>query len=233
MKQITNSEILRKRKSKEKENAEQRQTRLKHDRERKRNQRAKETEEQRANRLMTKRERKKRKRASENTEEHQRRISSETACKRELRILKQRQVKNLSDANESTQETDHSDNESDAQHAPPKVNIISKDEHNMLNEFHSKMDNIQYNTCPVCNERISSMTLVMGSCRRCHTEKSSPKKFSMENDMDPGDVPNKLEGLTEIEEMLIAQVFTVMTVYRLKGGQTGYRGSVINFSQDI
>jgi len=51
----------------------------------------------------------------------------------------------------------------------------------------------------------------------------------MENDMDPGDVPNKLEGLTEIEEMLIAQVFTVMTVYRLKGRQTGYRGSFINF----
>ena len=51
---------------------------------------------------MTERERKKRKRASENTEEYQRRILSEITCKRELRILKQRQVKNLSDADEST-----------------------------------------------------------------------------------------------------------------------------------
>ena len=33
--------------------------------------------------------------------------------------------------------------------------------------------------------------------------------------------------------MLIAQVFTVMTVYRLRGGQNGYRGNVINFPQDI
>ena len=33
--------------------------------------------------------------------------------------------------------------------------------------------------------------------------------------MDPGEVPDELQGLTEIEEMLIAQVFTVMTVYRL------------------
>src|SRR5205085_1990713 len=37
----------------------------------------------------------------------------------------------------------------------------------------------------------------------------------------------------EVEEMLIAQVFTVMSVYRLSGGQYGYRGNVINFSQDI
>src|SRR6266496_3847708 len=33
--------------------------------------------------------------------------------------------------------------------------------------------------------------------------------------------------------MLIAQVFTVMTVYQLRGGQNGYRGNVINFPQDI
>ncbi len=37
--------------------------------------------------------------------------------------------------------------------------------------------------------------------------------------MDPGDVPEELKELSEIEEMLIAQVFTVMTVYRLRGGQ--------------
>jgi len=51
--------------------------------------------------------------------------------------------------------------------------------------------------------------------------------------MDPGDVPEELKGLSEIEEMLIAQVFTVMTVYRLRGGQNGYKGNVINFPQDV
>ena len=51
--------------------------------------------------------------------------------------------------------------------------------------------------------------------------------------MDPGEVPHELLGLTEIEEMLIARVFTVMTVYRLRGGQNGYWGNVINFPQDI
>src|SRR4051812_29855704 len=51
--------------------------------------------------------------------------------------------------------------------------------------------------------------------------------------MDPGEVSDELQGLTEIEEMLIAQVFTVMSVYRLRGRQHGYRGNVINFPQDI
>ena len=37
-------------------------------------------------------------------------------------------------------------------------------------------------------------------------EKSTPKRFSSENNMDPGVVPEELKGLSEIEEMLIAQV---------------------------
>ena len=51
--------------------------------------------------------------------------------------------------------------------------------------------------------------------------------------MDPGEAPEELQGLTDIEEMLIAQVFTVMSVYRLRGGQHGYRGNIINFPQDV
>ena len=44
-------------------------------------------------------------------------------------------------------------------------------------------------------------------CRRCYNErKAIVKKFSSNNNMDPGDIPEELQGLTEIEEMLIAQV---------------------------
>ena len=46
-------------------------------------------------------------------------------------------------------------------------------------------------------------------------------------------MPEELQGLTEIEEMLIARVFPVISVYRLRGGQHGYRGNVINFPQDV
>lgn len=55
----------------------------------------------------------------------------------------------------------------------------------------------------------------------------------MENNMDLGDVPEELKGLTEIEEMLIAQIFPVISVYCLRGGQYAYRGNVINFPQDV
>jgi hypothetical protein len=77
------------------------------------------------------------------------------------------------------------------------------------------------------------MTLFDDKCRHCFKENSTSKKFSAENNMDLGDVPKEFKGLLEIEEMLIAQVFTVMTVYRLWGGQNGYRGNVINFPQDV
>ena len=51
--------------------------------------------------------------------------------------------------------------------------------------------------------------------------------------MDPEDIPEELQGLTEIEEMLIAQVFTVMLVYRLRDRQYEYCGNVINFPQEV
>ena len=95
------------------------------------------------------------------------------------------------------------------------------------------MDKIEYHSCPICNERIPLMSMVKEICQRCFAEKKHPNKFSAGNNMDLGDIFDELKGLTDIEEMLIAQVFTVMTVYQLRGGQTGYRGNVINFPQDI
>lgn len=103
----------------------------------------------------------------------------------------------------------------------------------LIKKFRSKIDKIKHTLCPTCNECFPSIVLVQGECRRCNAEKNRPKKFSEENNMDPGDVPEELRDLTEIEEMLIAQVFPVMSVYRLRGGQLGYRGHVINFPQDV
>ena len=42
-------------------------------------------------------------------------------------------------------------------------------------------------------------------CSRCSRDKESSRLFSAENDMDPCVVPPKLQGLTELEEMLIAR----------------------------
>ncbi len=46
-------------------------------------------------------------------------------------------------------------------------------------------------------------------------------------------MPGELQGLMQIEEMLISQVMPMMTLYRLPHGQYGYRGHIINLPQDI
>ncbi len=51
--------------------------------------------------------------------------------------------------------------------------------------------------------------------------------------MDSENLSEKLQNLTEIEEMLIAQIFLVILIYYLHGGQYVYKGNVINFSQDV
>ena len=42
--------------------------------------------------------------------------------------------------------------------------------------------------------------------------------------MDPGSVPAELQGLSEVEELLIARAFPIMSIYRKHGGQRGYNG---------
>ena len=42
-----------------------------------------------------------------------------------------------------------------------------------------------------------------------------------------------MQGLTQVEEMLISAVLPIMTLYRLPHGQYGYSGHVINLPQDV
>ena len=43
--------------------------------------------------------------------------------------------------------------------------------------------------------------------------------YSSKNNMDPGPVPLELQGLTQVEELLISPVMPIMNVYRLLHGQ--------------
>ena len=84
-------------------------------------------------------------------------------------------------------------------------------------------------------------------CSRCSHDKGNydfnsatgtveavfPKLFSEANNMHPSPVPVVLQGLTQIEEMLISPILPMMSVYCLPHGQLGYSGHVINFPQDI
>src|SRR5581483_4523617 len=227
MNQSINPETIRKRNSKNNETKEQKETRLARERELKRQKRAIETKEQKEKRLEGNRERRKQRKSTEITAERDQCRNQDNESQRAERETGERQQADSEQMNEQNNQNQNTYSRSSA------INI-DKNEIRMLKNFRKKMENIHYKICNVCNEKIPSLILVQEMmCRRCFSEKSVPKKFSAENNMDPGKVPDELKALTEIEQMLISQVFTVISVYRLRGGQTGYRGNVINFPQDV
>ena len=46
-------------------------------------------------------------------------------------------------------------------------------------------------------------------------------------------VPDELKGLSQLEEILIARIYPLITVYTVKGGQQKGSKHVINFPQDL
>jgi len=52
--------------------------------------------------------------------------------------------------------------------------------------------------------------------------------------MIPSQVPSALQGLTQIEEMLISRAFPIMQVYtKPRGGQLSYKGHVITLPNNV
>ena len=100
--------------------------------------------------------------------------------------------------------------------------------------FHEEQFRWKHIQCMTCHEVWPSRNRKDShQCLRCTRDKSIPKKFSKANNMHPGSVPECLQNLTQVEEMLIARVSPIMYVYRKHGGQRGYKGHVLNLSQDI
>ncbi|GBC48157.2 uncharacterized protein LOC105316640 [Rhizophagus irregularis DAOM 181602=DAOM 197198] len=136
---------------------------------------------------------------------------NETSSQRETRLAKQREITRQKRARENANAEEREqkyqdsgtdgaegddaedDDAEDGADTHTDAGVLGEFERNLLKKFYNKRE-----------------------CRRCHKEKQ-PKKFSKDNNMDPGKVPDKLRDLTEIEKMLVAQVFPVMSVYRLCG----------------
>lgn len=155
------------------------------------------------------RERRSKNKTNETEEEREQRQNRDKERQRAARARKSNKKQNTNqNTNRENEQTGHQSEDSEPT-TNSEATTISEEEHRVLQEFRVKMDNISYKVCGVCNERIPEMTLIKNiMCRRCHSEKNEPdvpKKFSAENNMDPGEVPDELKGLTEIEEMLIAR----------------------------
>ena len=98
----------------------------------------------------------------------------------------------------------------------------------------SKLSAFQFNHCSSCCESFPGLNVsASGICSRCSHDAHVPKLYSDGNNMDPGTVPPVLQGLTQVEEMLISSVIPMMSVYKLPHGQIGYGGHIINLPQDV
>ncbi|CAG8563707.1 9950_t:CDS:2, partial [Gigaspora margarita] len=71
---------------------------------------------------------------------------------------------------------------------------LTDDDHNLLKTFCNIVTELKYNYCPICKEYFPLVTLNNKSsyCYRYRRDKLIPKRFSQENDIDPGEVPAKL-----------------------------------------
>ena len=107
-----------------------------------------------------------------------------------------------------------------------------------MQDFHLKQKKWEHRLCTVCHEVWPTRTCLhvdpmLYVCTRCKHDNNETKRYSEENDMLPGRVPTCLQGLSQVEEMLIARACPIMCVYRKHGGQRGYKGHVLNLPQDI
>ncbi|KAK3918035.1 ATP-dependent DNA helicase, partial [Frankliniella fusca] len=100
---------------------------------------------------------------------------------------------------------------------------------NLSAKFEDKLKCMKVEFCDICKEKY----LYYPNMKKAHRMKSTCQKFSDQNNMDPGVVPPELMGLTFVEQLLIALIHPVLSVFKLKGCQYGYKGNVINFLQDV
>ena len=104
-----------------------------------------------------------------------------------------------------------------------------------IQRFNAAMGEVRMETCLRCQERWFAMDLKDGSCHACFLRDKrdqSPSLMSVENEMDPGNIPAHLPELTQVEEMIIARSHVQMMVHRYRGHQYHYSGQCVSFMQN-
>ncbi|XP_026422477.1 uncharacterized protein LOC113318524 [Papaver somniferum] len=102
--------------------------------------------------------------------------------------------------------------------------------------FRKSMNEIRWGRCEECKTTFLDIP-AKWICNFCEKDKNQHPGgvllFSEANNMDPGDEPDKLSRLSDLEKLLIARVHPMISVYRVKGQQYKYGGNVINFVRDV
>ena len=98
--------------------------------------------------------------------------------------------------------------------------------------FDNEISTISFESCTNCNRSFQNLNVKQDGCSECNSA-NKRNKFTIENNMDVGIVPDELKDLWHIEQMLIARIHPVVSIYRISGAQYGSTGYVINFRQNI
>lgn len=99
--------------------------------------------------------------------------------------------------------------------------------------FETKMRNLEFVTCSSCLRSLERSAIARSRCLTCSRTEPSHLLYTTANSMDIGEVPPVLQGLTMVEQILIARVNPVVSVFRIRGQQRAYSGHVMNFLQNI
>lgn len=105
-----------------------------------------------------------------------------------------------------------------------KKDLQEKSCHDMVGLYGKKLEDMNWFHCTKCKTRCMGTNDICWCKRRCVVESEL---------MHLGEVPDCLKILSPIEELLISPVYPAVQVHRLKGGQYGYKGHVVNFFQDL
>lgn len=165
---------------------------------------------------------------------------AETDEERKIRLLKIRQnvaKKRATEADDNSR--NHKSEHMNINHDNYLIPLIEQ-KHVLTNiDLFHKSTEYLIKQCAVCMEAWPSIrnrqsrTASDYKCSRCTRDKNHSKTFSKQNNMIPSAVPCQLQGLTQVEEMLIARALPIMRVYVKPGGQKGYSGHCINLPQHV
>ncbi|KAJ3971491.1 hypothetical protein EV361DRAFT_799995, partial [Lentinula raphanica] len=86
-----------------------------------------------------------------------------------------------------------------------------------IKRFLDADSSLTYTSCSICEERDWNMDVREGVCKRCRKDKGDVKKWSKENNTNPSRIPPALQGLTDLEEMMISLVLPLMQVRYTSG----------------
>ena len=143
-----------------------------------------------------------------------------------------RQESQSQSESEFDQSDDHmsvDENQPDIQADPSSLVAYDETWVEQARMFDDELRSISINECSNCHRKFPGLQLANERCSHCRND---PVKFSITNIV-ISPIPTELQGLTIIEQMLIAQVHPVVQLYRVRGAQFAFKGNVISFVQDI